>query len=256
MKIWYLYQSGFALQTSEHFLIFDYWRDRPKGAGLDDGVIDPVALRNDDVVVFVSHRHGDHYCRKIYGWKNDIPRLRIILSDDIRTNEDVLKVAPGSTLKLPDLNVYTLKSNDEGVAFIVDVDGLRIYHAGDLNWWHWEGEPDDYNEGMATSYKSQIDKLSESKVDVAFLPLDPRLEAQYAWGFDYFMRTVNVSHAVPMHFGNDSSVVARLLDDPVSIGYRDRIKAFTEYGKAVPVTLSGFALLHLSLMSFSLEIGG
>jgi len=229
-KVWYLCQSGFAVQTDRHFLIFDYWRDKPKGGGLDSGVIDPMALRDQDVVVFVSHRHGDHYNRKILQWKQDIPKLRIILSDDIRPVEDAMMIGPGSTLEQPDLTVHTLASNDEGVAFIVDVDDMRIYHAGDLNWWHWEGEPDDYNEGMANSYKSQIEKLVGKPVDLAFVPVDPRLKKQYAWGIDYLMRTVEVRHVVPMHFASVSSIVKRLLEDDISSSYRDRIISLVNRG--------------------------
>jgi len=134
-------------------------------------------------------------------------------------------------LSLPDFTVQTLASNDEGVAFIVDADGLRIYHAGDLNWWHWEGEPDDYNEGMAVSYKSQIDLLAGKTIDLAFVPVDPRLEGQYAWGINYLMQTVDVRRAVPMHFAADPSIVKKLLEDPASQGYRDRILGFTMRGE-------------------------
>lgn len=230
-KIWYLFQSGFAVQTTKHFLIFDYWRDKPKGEGLESGVIDPSALSEQDVVVFVSHSHPDHYNRRMFDWKTDVPKLRFILSDDIRAHEGAYMIGPGSTLAQPDLIVSTLASNDEGVAFIVDVDDLRIFHAGDLNWWHWEGEPDDYNEGMALSYKSQIDLLAGKPVDIAFIPVDPRLEEQYAWAIDYLMRTVDVRYVIPMHFGNNTKIVSRLLEDPVSKPYRDRIVCFTERGE-------------------------
>jgi len=230
-KIWYLYHSGFAVQTAGHFLIFDYWRERPKGGGLGSGVIDPGALRELDVVVFVSHKHGDHFNRKILQWSEDIPKLRIILSDDIRPAPGAMMTGPGKTITQPDLTIQTLASNDEGVAFIVDVDGLRIYHAGDLNWWHWEGEPDDYNKGMETSYKSQIDQLVGKPIDIAFIPVDPRLEKQYAWGINYLMETADVRCAVPMHFAADTSVIKRLLDDPISQGYRDRILGFTGRGE-------------------------
>jgi len=231
MKVWYLYHSGFAVQTDGHFLIFDYWRSRPKGEGLESGVIDPSALRDKDVVVFVSHSHGDHYNRRVFEWRQEIPKLRFIFSDDVRTSEDVIRLGPGETLELTDLTVNTLASNDEGVAFIVDVDGLRIVHAGDLNWWHWEGEPDDDNVGMEKSYKTEIDRLIGKTCDLAFIPVNPRLEEQYAWAIDYFMRTVDVRYAAPMHFGNDPSVVSRLLEDPISLEYRDRILGFTKRGE-------------------------
>lgn len=240
-KIWYLYHSGFALQTSAHFLIFDYWRDTPKGAGLDQGVVDIAALRDQDVVVFASHSHGDHFNRAILGWLDEIPRARLILSSDIRVPGDVLadgrvvSLKPGATFAQPDVAIRTLLSTDKGVAFIVDVDGLRVYHAGDLNWWHWEGEPEKDNDKMAERYKKQIGLLGDQPVDIAFAPVDPRLEEQYAWGIDYLMRTAQIRRVVPMHFGDDASIVSRLLGDPVSESYRDRIIPLTRRGESAEV---------------------
>ena len=234
-KVWYLYHSGFAVQTAGHFLIFDYWKQRPKGKGLESGVIDPAALAELDVIAFASHSHGDHYNRDIRGWGDVIPKFRLVLSDDISPVPGALMVGPGEKLTQEDFYLETLASNDEGVAFVVDIDGLRIFHAGDLNWWHWEGEPDDYNNGMADSFKSQIALLGDRTIDIAFVPVDPRLEKQYAWGISHLMKTANVRHVVPMHFGNDVSVVDRLLRDEASKGYRDKIVRLTERGDSFSV---------------------
>ena len=229
-KIWYLYNSGFAVQTERHFLVFDYWREGPKGAGLDRGVVDPAALKEQDVIVFVSHNHGDHFNPCIFSWRSAIPKLRFVLSSDVRSSEAALKIKPGASLAEPDFSVRALTSNDQGVAFIVDIDGLRIYHAGDLNWWHWEGEPDEDNTKMAERYKKQIALLGDEPIDIAFVPVDPRLEEQYAWGIGHLMRSATVRHAVPMHFFDESAVVARLLRDPVSEPYRDKIIPLTHRG--------------------------
>ena len=234
-KIWYLYHSGFAVETADHFLVFDYWRNTPKGKGLEDGVIDTTAIKDKDVIAFASHKHGDHFIREILHWYRDIPKLRLILSDDIPPDEHAVMIGAGASLEQPDFTLRTLKSTDEGVAFLLDIDGLCIYHAGDLNWWHWEGEPDSDNADMAQGYKGQIALLAGSAIDLAFVTLDPRQEAQYAWGFDYLMRTVEVRHAVPMHFGNESSVVGRLLRDPLSQGYRDRIIRLTRRGGSAEI---------------------
>ena len=234
-RIWYLYHSGFAVQTAEHFLIFDYWKQRPKGKGLESGVIDPAALVDNDVIAFVSHNHGDHFNRDILSWGKIISKLRIVLSDDIPSEPGALMVGQGMTLSQNDFSLETLTSNDEGVAFVVDIDGICIYHAGDLNWWHWEGEPDDYNEGMANSYKSQIELIRNRRIDLAFVPVDPRLAKQYAWGINYLMQTVDVAHVVPMHYGSDGSVVDRLLQDDSSKGYREKIVKLTERGASLSI---------------------
>ena len=234
-RIWYLYHSGFAVQTAGHFLIFDYWKQSPQGKGLESGVIDPAALKEHDVIVFASHAHGDHYNREILSWGRTIPKLRLILSDDIPNVPGAVMMGQGMRTSQNDFKVETLTSNDEGVAFVVDVDGLCIYHAGDLNWWHWEGEPDDYNEGMAASYKSQIALLRDKRIDLAFVPVDPRLEEQYAWGINHLMRTVDVTHAVPMHFWDDGQIVDRLLRDEASAGYRERVIKLVKRGATAEI---------------------
>ena len=258
-KIWYLYHSGFAVQTAAHFLIFDYWVTRPKGKGLESGVIDPAALKEDNVIVFASHSHRDHYNSEILGWKEIIPNIRLVLSDDIPIRQGdftpgeydttapaetgaglaamngIFMAGPGERISQPDFTVETLASNDEGVAFVADIDGLCIYHAGDLNWWHWQGEPDDYNDGMANSYKAQISLLQGKRIDLAFVPVDPRLEEQYAWGINHLMQAADVRWVIPMHFGKKISVVDRLLLDEASVGYRERIIKLTERGAVAEI---------------------
>jgi len=239
IHVWYLYHSGFAVETENTFLVFDYWRDTPSG-GLSAGVIDSkeIAAKHKKVVVFSSHNHADHYNPVILRWKREIPGVEFVLSRDIPAQEGALMAGVNSSYCHAGLSVRTFASNDEGVAFLVEVDGAVIYHAGDLNWWHWEGEPDDYNEDMARRYKAQVDKLRGVSIDLAFVPVDPRLGAQYAWGADYLMRTADVKHMAPMHFGEDVQVVARLLGDPVSAPYRDRVLSLVERGQSAALSLS------------------
>jgi len=238
-KIWYLYNSGFAVQTDRHFLVFDYWRKTPKGGGLDSGVVDIKSIRDQDVIIFVSHRHGDHFNKEVLDWHKEIPKCRLILSDDIpadiSTSAGACKIGPGATLTRPDFTVQTFLSTDEGLAFVLEIDDLRIYHAGDLSWWHWEGDPEADNARRAADYKTQIALLPRMPYDLAFIPLDPRLGDQYAWAFDHLMRSVDVCKAVPMHFRDNPSVVDRLLRDPVSTGYRDRVLGLLHRGASAEI---------------------
>ncbi|ADU27112.1 MBL fold metallo-hydrolase [Ethanoligenens harbinense] len=234
--IWYLGHSGFAVQTTEHFLIFDYYNDKPITVtrGLDAGVIEPAELRDKQVVVFSSHHHADHFNRLILDWAEKLPHVRYVLSSDIRAAQGAANttvVTPGKRLELDDVTVQTLESTDEGVAFAVETDGLSIYHAGDLNWWHWAGEPEKENAQMAAKYKREIDKLRGRHFDIAFVPVDPRLEKQYLWGLSYFMQTVGAEMVFPMHFWEDYNVFARLRQDQDAARFREPIQAITRRGQ-------------------------
>lgn len=238
----------------------------------------------------MSHAHADHFNKAVLGWRGGVSpltnrahnaymkqaaepasktyenfspaRFRLILSDDIPPVSGAVMAGPGRTYELDGLTVTTLESNDEGVAFLVEADGLTVYHAGDLNWWHWHGggespltnrdrsfieslisapatkpdidlSPDDMeNLDMAIHYKREIDKLKGRKIDLAFVPVDPRLENEYAWGLDYFMRTVGAANVFPMHFWDDAGIVNRLRGDNITLGYRDCIRPLTKRGES------------------------
>lgn len=229
-EIHYLYHSGFAVKTDTHFFIFDYYLDSPRGQGLNAGVIDPEEIKDLDVVVFVSHSHGDHYNPIIFDWRKTVKNIRYVLSDDIITGEEVLMVSPGQECILDGLSVRTLESTDLGVAFLVKADGLCIYHAGDLNDWYWNGELDDANLAMTQRYREQIDTLKGEKIDIAFIPVDPRLEDNSLRGIDYFMRTVGANLALPMHFGSDLSALERLKTDAVADDYRGKVAVLSRRG--------------------------
>lgn len=226
MHIWHLNHSSFAVETAAHLLIFDYYDGLPGGGQISTGLIDPAALSRcqKKVVVFASHSHGDHFSTKIFTWRRLLPDIVYVLSRDISTTEQAYFMGGNEELELDGLRIQTLASNDEGVAFLVRCDGETIYHAGDLNWWHWNGEPDDYNASMAASYKAQLALIS-GDIDVAFVPVDPRLEDKYAWGLDYFMRTVGARFVVPMHFWGDTSIFEKLRNDPRTAPYREQIAA-------------------------------
>lgn len=226
MKITYVHHSAFLVELSSAALLFDYTQ----------GTI-PKLDMNKPLIIFASHRHGDHYSEKIFDLGAGLRDVHYVLSDDIskkkvreELRERTLFVKPGETVRLlyndggnKQLEVTTFDSTDEGVAFLVKGDGAAIYHAGDLNNWRWEGETEDWNRDMARKYSLEVDKLSGMKIDVAFLPLDPRQEGAFYLGFDEFMRKAEVLHAFPMHCWGNFSVIGQLKAMEVSAPYRDRI---------------------------------
>lgn len=134
-----------------------------------------------------------------------------------------MKAGKRQELSVDDLQIKTLCSTDEGVAFFVRVKGVTIYHAGDLNWWRWEEESPDYNEKMMNDYQKEIGMIEGEHIDLAFVPLDPRLEGAYGWGMDYFMRHTDTRYLFPMHLWGSYKTIRKFLKDPLSYEYRDRI---------------------------------
>lgn len=205
MKLYYLYHSGVAVETERQFLIFDYYQDTLPG-----GI--PAMLRQvgKPVTVFASHGHYDHFSRDILAWKDTYPEITYVLSDDIPPVAGCRMVGPHETVELPGMTVTTLRSTDQGVAFVVTCDGRTIYHSGDLHWWHWSGEPDEDNRAMEAAYKQEMARLEGVHVDVAFLPVDPRQEADGLRGIEYFAAHSDCPCLVPIHYSWDPTILETL----------------------------------------------
>lgn len=222
MKVTYIHHSSFCVELEHVSMIFDYtegpWPE-----------LDPEKT----LLIFASHRHGDHFSPVIFEKARQYPKVQLILSDDIwkkRVPEDLLDrtsfVKPYEAITLSavsEVTVETFRSTDEGVAFLITCGSAAIYHAGDLNHWRWDGEPNPWNPNMEKRYHEELEKLSGRHVDLAFLPLDPRQGPWFYLGMDEFLKSVQADRVIPMHCWGDYSVIQKMKEHPCSEAYRDSI---------------------------------
>ncbi|MDK2860034.1 MAG: hypothetical protein PWP25_1220 [Sphaerochaeta sp.] len=203
MKCTFLGHSAFLLETDAYLLLFDY---------TNGAVSLPSSTK--PLLVFASHRHADHYDTSIFSLAEREGHTVFFLSSDIPPTDipfscTINPMGPYEEDIVEGLVVKTLKSTDEGVAFVVEVEGKTIYFAGDLNHWHWEGESKQYNEEMANNYHKEL-ALLPGHLDIAFVPVDPRLGSFYSLGAKDLVETVSVDMLVPMHMWEDYSVCSTL----------------------------------------------
>lgn len=204
MKVTFIFHSSFAVELKESVLIFDYY---------GEGKL-PKFPQDKKIYFLASHGHGDHYNKKILGYREELSQAEYILSRDIRLKEEenrpwIHSVKGNEEYEFGSLKVRTLKSTDLGVAYIVETEHIRIYHAGDLNWWHWEEEDKAWNHNMAANYKREMDKIDGEHFHLAFVVLDPRLEDAYDWGMDYYLEHTQNDHVFPMHCWEKYEVCGR-----------------------------------------------
>lgn len=213
MKITYIAHSGFLVETERCLLLFDYYRG------------DLPALPADKpLYVFASHRHEDHFNPRIFDLGREREDVSYILAFDIRLTDRnlrswgigrdwlgrILTARAHETYDLAEnLKIETLKSTDEGVAFLVTADGHAILHAGDLNWWYWEGEDAGWLGTMTADFQREVERIAGREIEAAFLPLDDRLGKDFYLGMDWYLRSLKVKYAFPMHFWDDRSVIER-----------------------------------------------
>ena len=188
------------------------------------------------LLVFASHSHPDHFNREILKLADVYPDVEYIFPKDIRIakkeqRESEHFMRKRDEITVGDTKVKSLRSTDEGVAFLVRCEDRIIYHAGDLNWWHWEEEDDAYNRMMRGDYQKEIETLTGEKIDLAFVVLDPRQEEQFYWGFDWYMRHTDTKIVFPMHMWKQYEVQDRLIGMEVSEPYREKIMRIREMGQ-------------------------
>lgn len=106
------------------------------------------------------------------------------------------------------MKVKAFDSTDEGLSYLVEMDGIRIFHAGDLNNWHWreESTPREIEEAER-DFQQVMETMRGEKVDVAFFPVDPRLGMMFDAGPNYFAMVVKPRLMIPMHFWERAEVI-------------------------------------------------
>lgn len=226
LKVTYIYHSCFSVELENTILVFDYFK----------GAI-PEFNANKNIYVFSSHKHHDHFTLSVFGEFDKYPNVKYIFSNDIKLSESylsknginpkvkekIVNVQANKEYVIDNIKVETLRSTDMGVAFLVEVENKNIYHAGDLNWWHWSGESDEFNAKMEKRFKGEIALVQDRCFDVAFLPVDSRQEDCFWWGFDYFMQNTKTSIAFPMHFWEQYFILDRLEEMASNNGYGTNI---------------------------------
>lgn len=189
MKIYPIYHSGFLVELANHYLLFDFWQRQL-----------PLLDANKPMFVFVSHAHHDHYDPRIKQLANYYQECHFVVNgiDD----PEYLQALPDKEYSIGDVIIKTLGSTDEGVAYLVEAEGKKIFHAGDLHLWYWDDDTEEERLAMYQAYRREISKLKGTKIDIAFLVCDNRQDDKDALaGIELFAQLIKPSLIVPMHGG-------------------------------------------------------
>jgi L-ascorbate metabolism protein UlaG (beta-lactamase superfamily) len=211
MTVTYIFHSCYLLEFDGFSILFDFYKDGKR----DDGtfwVSDYLLGKPDDLYVFCSHSHPDHYNPEILRWGITKSNVKYIFSKEVMNNseitvyQNIVFLDKFETYEDNRIRVQAFGSTDTGGSFVVDVSGKRYFHAGDLNNWHWNEEvPFLESTGYENSYLCQLELLAE-KVDQVYLamfPVDPRLGKDYMRGAEQFVNRIATDYFLPMHFGEN-----------------------------------------------------
>jgi L-ascorbate metabolism protein UlaG (beta-lactamase superfamily) len=220
LHITFMGHSGFLLEYGTTALVFDYIGE--------SGKIAERLAPFKDVFVFASHSHGDHYVRGVFDWRAH-PNITYILSYDITDALAPLDgeayrvetVSPGTIRELGAVTVKAFESTDLGVSFLVYINGadLNVFHAGDLNLWHWRQESTPREiEAAEAAFDAALAPIIGEKIDAAMFPVDPRMGAMHDLGADIFVFKLHPRIFIPMHFWDRGDVALEYARKPMPRG--------------------------------------
>ena len=153
--ITYLGHSGWAIQTKNHILIFDDITG--------ERYFNLQQLTDANVIVFISHGHKDHYSNSVYNWRKQIKNIHYVSGNSDTDATDTLFMGGRQEIQIGDVKITSIRATDTGVGFLVAVDDLYIFHAGDHA--DWGGSTADFNGEIYYLAK----KVSD--IDFMFMPI-------------------------------------------------------------------------------------
>jgi L-ascorbate metabolism protein UlaG (beta-lactamase superfamily) len=275
MKITFLEHSGFVVETAAAVLVFDYFKD-PQGivAGLLSGS-KPVTFfvshghpdHYNSSILQAAKRAGVRY---VMDRDTAVahPSVRQLGDDRLTTVSEGDRL-DGPACGCPGIDrLAVFGSNDEGVSFILRLadTGELIYFAGDLNDWDWQDDPAPVPQ-MQKDYRIQLERMQRDLlalegverfgrggvarggavhpprqevpvVDVAFIPVDLRLQEKAFNGAEIWLEYMYPKWLIPMHLNGGTELpkelAARLAERPAAAGVQ--VGSLTRPGESVRIS--------------------
>ena len=222
-KVNYLGHSGFAIDFDGDVVIVDYHSRQFTNKWSIPLPNNPSTYRS--ITVLVTHGHQDHYNPKIFTWLRERPNISYVIAADARQQVeatlksmekkgfDFIGGAPKITyMKKSDKaivnshRIMAFGSTDEGISFHIFSNNMSVFHAGDLNYWHWADESTEEDVRVAKeAFLMELAYIRNeiSDLDIAFFPTDPRMGTDFYRGAVWFGKEMTPCWLIPMHYPRD-----------------------------------------------------
>ena len=247
VAFWWLGQHSFVVKTNSKVIYFDPY------LSVSQKRLTPPALNEADItnadIVFCSHNHSDHVdptaLNGIAKNSNSFfvgPTSVVKVYDELNIKENrIYKTNCNEPLTIDNIKITSIPSAHEMfdydkttgypyVGFIVEVDGVCIYHSGDT-----------------CKYEGLETRLKEFNIDVAFLPINGRSAERLkrkCYGNMTYQEAVDLAGAItprltiPAHYGMfaNNTEDPKLFTDYMDIKFPNLAYAKCEVGEKIILT--------------------
>lgn len=214
--IYYIYHSAFAVELEKCILIFDFYKFPNNKKNKKEEFFNRFIKRTDKkIYIFSTHSHPDHFNKEVLAWAEMKENIKYILSDDIKIykHKNFYFTKEDDSFELDNLKICTFGSTDLGSSFYINTEDKNIFHSGDLHFWHWEDDTPEEEKFMYDTYIVQLEKIKKlDRIDIAFVPVDPRLGVNTLEGVELFYKILKPKVIIPMHFSDDYSQMKNFVE--------------------------------------------
>lgn len=238
----YFYQSAFTVSLKKTLMVFSYRQTGLSQLAEEQQLSEKDFQGFNNILVFVPNTSLTHHdAEVIYKWKTSFPITYLVSEDAKKQAPDMPSVRvcrEGDQFSIAQAKVSVFGSTDAGVSFMVEAEDVCVFHAGDLNLWHWREE--NTLREIARAEETFYDKVAavpKDKIDICFFPLDPNQGGLYDAGSNHLIMALRPRVFFPMHFGNRQEIAAEYARR--SITRRTVVFALTQVRESALVDLSG-----------------
>lgn len=242
-------------------IIFDYWKDENGENNPDPKFLERLNPE-EPIYVLVSHFHKDHFNPVIFSWGARFRNIHFIISRDVARHarhilnpdsiykgykpavDSVTVLRKGELYEDGNIRIDCFGSTDIGNSYAVTTAaGVRIFHAGDLNFWGWRDESTQEEiDAAGKAFRTEISAISGlyKGFDYAMFPVDSRIGTGYWEGAKIFGEIFEVRRFFPMHFelGETETEIEKRRKDAL------RFELYSSgTGEYIPLCLSGTSFL-------------
>ncbi len=241
MQLTYFWQSSFTVSLGRTLLVFSYHQTGVTNLPEDKRLTDKAFQGYTNIVVFVPDASAEHCDPAIFDWKRSFPityAMNRHAAKNAPKTADVRACREGDVFSVGNCDVRVFASIGNGVCFLATVGGVRIFHAGDLNLWHWRDENSLKEIARAEAeFYEKAAKLPRDGIDLCLFPLDPNQGGLYDAGANHVIMRLRPRLFVPMHFGARTEIAQEYARRALS--RRTSVFALTAPGEAAAVDFSG-----------------
>ena len=219
MTVTYIYHSCCVIEFDAFSVIVDYYKDsfEDDNSKKRGWVKDYLLNKEEPLYVLCTHSHADHFNPEVLSWNKDKDNITYVFSKEVEEiHQEVLKgnkihfLNKFESFEDDNLSVKAFGSTDTGGSFYIQHNDTKIFHAGDLNNWHWNEEVSSSEALMyENQYICELQLMAEEvkELDIAMFPLDPRLGKDFLRGGEQFVNKIKTHNLLPLHFGDNYDLI-------------------------------------------------